>query len=135
MKKSKLDIFWNITSKWYFFPLLYLSLVVTLILSEPRNFEFMFFIMYLMPNGIFYFVNLLSGYQIENESMVFIFPLIYFLLIIISISIIQYYKFKRKIILKWLILSILLLILLTFSGCIATLITGSDFINFEISVP
>src|SRR3989338_1533800 len=133
MKKPKLDIFWNITSEWYFFPLFYLFLVVIFsiptIIQDPSFGETLWFVALLIPNGIFYFVNLLTGFELKNWQQVFIFPVIYFIILFILISIIQYFKFNRKIILKWLIILILLSIILSFAGCIIGMVTNSNYIS------
>lgn len=133
MKKSKLDKFWEITSKWYFFPALYLilSFLIFIYLRGYEDIEpikILLLTIYLVPNGVFYFIYLYTGNKISVIFGNFL-PLFYFTFVIVVTLIIQYFKLRKNRIIKWLILLILLLFILTFFGCAAG--QWQDAIYFE----
>ncbi len=102
------------------------------LIKDPSFAETLWLVALLLPNGIFYFVNLLTGFQLKNWQQVFIFPVIYFITLFILIIILQYFKLNRKIILKWLIILILLSIILSFAGCIVGLVTNSNYVSAKL---
>ena len=123
-------LFWKITSSWWFFLALYILLVLTLVIilnvnigdrtisNDFEQFGSMFLMtLYFMPNGLLFFLSYLEKF--DFEYLVFVFPAVFHLFWIISVIIMQILKYKRKTILRWLILTILILMILSFAGCTA----------------
>src|SRR3989338_3015994 len=124
MTKFKLNRFWNVTSKWYFFPALYIILTFLVFLylkgynDVKSPIEIFLYMIFLIPNGIIYFNYLLTGKKSTVIVGAFL-PYFYFALMALIIVIIQYFKIRKKIILKWIILVMFIVIFLTFFGCAA----------------
>lgn len=146
---EQLHWFWKLTTKWWFFPVFYVSLalVLTIIVlvvyanqskfSDIRNpFGLFALIIIFMPGGLVSMLNVFSNPNVllNSNSMVAVpFPglmsdnlriiltFIYHPLAILSV--ISIFKNRKKI-LKWLILTLLFTMLLSFSGCIVWLLSG-----------
>ncbi len=129
---SQLHWFWNLTTKWWFFPLFYLTLsflfaVLWRIISKsPMSLYIILYTLYFLPNGFVMLippVNLLLQYALGGlfggigDDFYVGFPLLALPLIILSILVIYYYKRKKNKILKWLIISLFLFLILSFLGC------------------
>lgn len=135
---SQLHWFWRITTRWYFFPLFYFFLVfiLTIILGiVSKNFISNFLLAtFFMSDGLLYFVSIIFGikemYSGFADTFSTYFPIFFNVGMIISIIVIVYYKLKRNITLKWLIIALILLILISFSGCVInTFINQVDFVE------
>ena len=143
--------FWNLTTKWWFFPVFYVSLAViyttlALLLSElgfgshyigitsPSIIKVLVFFLYVLiflPHGFFYFVYLLSGGRSGNAAGFWPAWTIFFHLVFLYLMVIvPYWKYKKNIILKWLIISLILFLVLSFAGCSLGVITKSKFMQF-----
>ena len=83
---------------------------------------------YLIPNGVFYFTYLFTGNKISVIFGNFL-PIFYFTFVILVILIIHYFKLRKSRIVRWLILLVFLLFILTFFGCAAG--QWQDTIYFE----
>ena len=105
-KRKFSDWFWDITTRWYFFPVFYVLLA--LILSKESDGGILYSL-FLMPVGISYFIHLTPW----NKNL----PLFYYVIPIFSVIAIQYYRIKKKKVIKWLIITLLLYLLLNFYGC------------------
>lgn len=119
--KKELHKFWDLTSRRWFFMFFYLLLA--LILSVYANIKyrapapaFLGFIL-LMPVGLIYLLGLFDNTEVSS----FIFVCIFYLLTVFSINYIHYLKAKKGIILKWLIITLILLMMASFAGCVAYL--------------
>ena len=118
--------FWEVTAKWYFFPIFYVLLVLLLIFiklkgnlfGEGAIFGYFIPVVVSMPSGLLYFIYFppLSKYITEAIQLPLIFS--FHAVSVISIILIQYFKIRRNKILKWLIITLLVLILLAFFGCV-----------------
>lgn len=125
MKKGtyKLHWFWEIATKWYFFPVFYtvlgflMYMLNQFYLDKYNKLNLFLLTLFFIPNGLFYFTFLLSGNK-EVETTWLFFPYFYFSFVIISIIIIQYWKLKKNLVLRWLIIILILIILLSFTGCV-----------------
>ena len=128
---SQLHWFWKYTTKWWFFPVYYVVLVFLLsflyMLDKKEILALLGFayILISMPIGLLYLANIPKEgtYQVLSEwdgSYIFI------LLFIVLFSIITYYKYKKETILKWLIITLFLLITLSFVGCAGIILSGSS---------
>ncbi|MEK6984597.1 MAG: hypothetical protein AABX33_08535 [Nanoarchaeota archaeon] len=130
IENSELHWFWELTTKGWFFPVFYVSLVLFLSLvhayidKEWSLFVFLQFL-YLMPSGLGVLLNLLNINFKEDTyfKVLYVWPLIFHLITLISIIAIVYFKQKKSIIIKWLIITLLLLMILSFVGCVG-LMTG-----------
>lgn len=131
-----LDFFWKITSKWYFFPLFYILLVLIFsIIVTSREGSYSdwdevggIFLMglYFLPSGLFFFIPELERFG--EEGLYLIFPAVFHLFWIISVIVMQILKYKRNRILKWLVITLFILMVLSFAGCTAMVIgEGSSF--------
>jgi len=123
--KEELHWFWKITSKWYFFPIFYvfLAFIVAFISAiKDKNlsqiWEFSLYSLVWMPNGLNYYPQY---FDIKLEYNGSIFSLIFFGVSLSIIIIIQFFKIKYKKILKPFIIVLLILFILAFSGCVASL--------------
>ena len=119
-KRKFSDWFWDITTRWYFFPVFYvmLALILTFSLTLKGRVKFSEFfrllgwLLALMPLGISLVFPILSKKKFEyiTSVLLYAFPLF-------SVAVIQYYKIKKKKIIKWLIMTLVLYLLLCFYGC------------------
>lgn len=137
---SELYWFWRLTTKWYFFPAYYLILAFLFIVTIYQKrllelsitsilFEFLLAIVY-MPYGLIYLIGIpkyglnyrILSYGSAKENMIVIFNwILYFIIIALFIYLsilIYYYKRKKNIVLKWLIIALFLLVTLSFLGCV-----------------
>jgi len=124
--------FWRIATKWYFFPLFYTILVLLLTVipfsiksrSLSVHMEIFLETLAFMPAGLLVLLEF-AGIDIDHlgidfirtENLVFILPIFFFVFAIASIISIQYFKNRKGKILKWLIITLLLVMLLSFLGC------------------
>ena len=129
---SELHWFWKLTTKWYFFPLFYvsLSLIFTIIyFTTKESVRSLFFLSYIipwalvfmlfMPAGLMYLIFNVLGkfYNIElTQGISAVYIIIFWLLVPISIFKIYTYKSKRNEVLKWLIITLIVVMLLSFIG-------------------
>ena len=134
---SQLHWFWRLTTKWWFFPLLYILLnLATLTLAGNlgslfKNFSFYKIFTLIMMGSGFYLVifpiilpiiNPITAttspvYSITNPFVLyttFYYYLLYFILFIFPIIIIQYYKHYKNRTLKWLVIILLSLTFVDF---------------------
>src|SRR3989344_8507999 len=89
------DWFWKITSKWYFFPLFYILLVLIFsaiaasVEGDDWNEIGSFFLLglYFLPSGIFFFIPELT--RLGEEGLYIIFPSVFHLFWIISVITMQ----------------------------------------------
>ena len=127
---SQLHWFWKLTTKWYFIPLFY-TLIVTLqtmiyfvnkegidVLLHPvylvtNTIVFMLFV----PAGLIHLIFTVQGIDYKvMQSISAVFLIIFWLLFSISISKIHIYKSKHSKVLKWLIITLIIVMLLSFIG-------------------
>ena len=121
LDNSKLNWFWNITTRGLFFVIFYLLLSLILLIyasakygaPAPALLEFIV----LMPVGLLYLLGLFN----ESEVQSFIFVCVFYIFMVSSIIYLNYVKYKKGIILKWLIITLILLMIGSFAGCIAYL--------------
>ena len=116
--------FWNLTTKWWFFPIFYLFLVllVTVIWkvkgTERTFLSTLALLLIYMPSGLLVFLDKLR--VLTGDSLTItagFFPYFFHPVAIASLIVIQYYKYKKNKILKWLVLTLLFLLVLAFVGC------------------
>ncbi|MBI2651903.1 hypothetical protein HYX00_00425 [Candidatus Woesearchaeota archaeon] len=127
--------FWKTATKWYFFPLLYLSLAVILAIGNGGISELwnpiglvgttLYMIAFLIPGGIAIILRILGFSTTElvpfdrlpNAASIY---LLLYALPIVSYIVIIYYAIKKNIQLKWLIIFLLLFLIVPFMGCVAS---------------
>ncbi|MBI2654905.1 hypothetical protein HYX06_00580 [Candidatus Woesearchaeota archaeon] len=136
-KQEEANWFWKLTTKWWFFLVLYLfmsflSLIVITIYgvydkSDPLKIVGMFVVtlLFLMPLGFVYLLEIPLNLGLFL-GLISIF--IYHALIIGSIIAVPYFKHKENRILKWLIIFLFLVIVISFFGVIIGHLT-----NFKYS--
>ena len=139
--------FWELTREWYFFPISYLLLSIIFALiwisimkSTQQFLTILLYALYFMPNGfILLLPNQLNGviqnslswlFRGTGEEFLLGFPLVMHPLLIISIILISFFKYKRNKVLKWLIITLLLFMILSFVGCVTNI---EKIINIKIS--
>ena len=125
-KQEEANWFWELTTKWWFFPVFYVLIIFILYLiviitrtKVPTLFWESFIVPFYglfitMPFGLVYFV---WGSKIMKYIVNYIFVFFFYLLFITSIITICYYKAKKNKILKWLIITWIILLVLSFVGC------------------
>ena len=123
MRKVKKNTFWKIILAWYFFPLIYVVLIFLIFIylegyKDVNPLKIFFLMLYLVPNGLVYFYYQTTG---EKPSVIFgnLVPMVYFAIMLIGLIGIQYFKTRKISIARWLTISILIILLLTFFGCAA----------------
>ena len=122
------DWLWKTALKWYFFPLLYifLAVVFSFIASIAESggyynsdFEELggIFLMtlYFLPNGLFFFVQELQKFG--EEGLYIIFPAVFHVFWIVMAVILQYFKYRKNKTLRWIIITLTILMVLSFAGC------------------
>lgn len=128
---QELNWFWKITTKWYFFPLFYLLLCVAfniiydVLHKSAEPFKIILLALYLLPNGFIlilpeslsFFLRSSLSKLFGGEELSFGFPIIAHVLMIASISFIIFFSYKRKRILKYLIIALLSFMIISFVGC------------------
>ena len=118
---SKLHWFWDLTTKKWFFLVLYFSLTLLLLIYANVKYRapapaLLGFIVS-MPIGLLYLFGLFN----KSELQSFIFVCVFYIFMVSSIIYLNYIKYKKGIILKWLIIILILLMILSFAGCVAYL--------------
>jgi len=137
---SQLHWFWKLTTKWWFFPVFYvvlafLATIQLLSINGKGTFSqfidasahIFFLILVFMPTGLqfylskFYYKYYLAYYisPVPSARQMELIMFTFDGFIIISIIMIQYFKLKKNITLKWLIITLIVLLLLAFFGCVA----------------
>ena len=134
---SKVNKFWTIAAKWNFLPLIYLLFAIILAVvfyfqDSARNKVEVTFLSFLSGVAIYYILNLIfmpAGLGVVFSLIfpkllnaegkfttyaLFLFPIG----LIASVISIQYFKYEKNKILKWLIIMWIVLILLSFGGCV-----------------
>ena len=130
--------FWRIAIKWWFLPSFhgFLALVFSIamtffsIVVSQGNLSFILgfpAIYFLMPGGLFYFAYLFTHYN-KVADYVPILSFLFHILMIVSIFVIRYYYRNKNLILKWLIITIMLISLLSFMGCSLGVFTKTPYI-------
>ena len=130
---QELNWFWKITTKWYFFPLFYLLLCVAfniiydVLHKSAEPFQIILLTLYFLPNGVILLLpeslnsflqsSLSKLFRGTGEEFFFGFPIIAHVLMIASISFIIFFSYKRKRILKYLIIALLSFMIISFVGC------------------
>lgn len=128
---SQLHWFWRITTKWWFFPAFYvLAIVVLAIYFNPTIFLSPFYflsgsilVFFTLPLGLFYYqrgldIMLSSNYPSLNLKylILIILILISYISIFIPMILIPYYKLKKNMVLRGLIIVTILLVISSFYG-------------------
>lgn len=116
---SQLHWFWRVTTKLYFFPLFYITLALLLsildgLMRKEVSLGTFFYALAMMPQGLLLLVGILHFVQ-DSPLPIY---LVFHPLLLASIIVINYYKTRKKVVLKWLIITWLLLIILSFAGCL-----------------
>ncbi len=130
INNAGINWFWKITAKTYFFPAYYtlLAFLIAVIMvltgtdigiSDGLLGSFLGAVL-LMWVGIIYFFPLPIKSVFDSNFYAFILPIIFVLGIILN-----YYRTKKNIILKWLVITLFLLITLSFAGCAAMIFEGA----------
>jgi len=120
---DELHWFWRLTTKWWFLPAFYifLALLVPLFVNEGTSADVWsayFISIMIMPVGILWFFSFLINEKILYDYIQIPFLIISHIFQISSIILIQLYKSKFNKVLKWLIILLLFLIILSFIGCV-----------------
>ena len=127
---SKPHRFWEFTSKWYFFPLFYLTLAILFIIIskligrylDVKDFvgiiSLFLTVLYIMPSGLLFFLVLIGIKDRYLTVPALYFPILFHVFTVASIVVISYFKYKKHRILKWIIITLFLLFILSFIGCI-----------------
>ena len=98
--------FWEITSKWYFFPLLLLFFVVIYSIIMSRSIFSILMALIIIPLG-YMFLTPEAGLD-----SILLYIIIFYFLFFLAVGIISYYKLKKQKILKWLIISLFVYLLI-----------------------
>lgn len=120
--ESQLDRFWDITSRWYFFPLLFILLGIFFVLitgGKPIAIIGVFMLLPFLPLGLLTIVGVEIGKSADMVAVVFWGFVLYSMVKIIRDRI------KKNIIHKKLIVILLLLIILAFAGCVGGANSGA----------
>ena len=128
----QLHWFWKLTTKRYFFPVFYFSLLalqtivyffnkegISVLLHPIYIFGNMIIFMFFAPAGLLYLTFILQGKDYNlgvMQSITAVFLIIFWLLIPISISKIYIYKSRHNKVLKWFILTLIIVMLISFVG-------------------
>lgn len=127
IKINQIKKFWDVTSRWYFFPILYLILVIIVslywVLSGLDYIENIFsdtiFIFIFLPAiGLLYSLSIFKVDLDPLQAGVSI-SIIFFIFLMASIIHIRNQKINYNGILKWLIIILFLIIILVFVGAAA----------------
>lgn len=133
------SFFWRISSKWYFFPAFYALLVLlfVFVLSGEQSYrngsfldleefgETFLLAIYFLPNGLL--LILPEAKRMIGEELFFVFPAIFHAFWIISTIVIQIFKYKKKKILRWLVIAVFVAMIISFLGCTQYVVTSKDF--------
>jgi hypothetical protein len=126
--------YWRLGAQWWFFPALYLILcgyiafgILQITYTDTSWFrgslQLIPFIAFFMPTGLLFPVlNIIA--QSPWGILIYLLPAVVHLLILSGIIVIQVYKYRRKKILRWLVIALLIVIMLSFAGCVGGLTTG-----------
>lgn len=132
------SFFWRISSKWYFLPIFYAMLVLLFVLvvsgaefyrkgsfSDLEEFAEIFLLStYFLPNGLLLIIP--EAKKIIEEELFLVFPAIFHAFWIVSTIVIQIFKYKRKKILRWLVITVFVAMIISFVGCTQFIITQKD---------
>lgn len=149
---EQLHWFWKLTTKWWFFPLLYVSLalIFSFIYSAQNYIEERLNILsyllgvlqifpltlILMPFGIFYFIYILTGYKLSDLGWLRrLYIVLYFGTIAVFLFNLVVYKYEGEYSMgvkhRWMIITLLLVLILSFAGCVVGTITGTDYTGWH----
>ena len=112
MDNSQLNWLWKLTTKWYFFPLLVFILVLLYSIFALKSINFESLLISLIIPSSLYGAILLPETGAGDAFLIF--PIIFYLSVILISSIILFYKLKKRITLKWLIVILLLFVSIPF---------------------
>ena len=107
---SKLNWFWDITSRGLFFVIFYLLLSLILLIYVSAEYRapapaLLGYILF-MPIGLLYLFGLFNNTDTWSFHFVYVFDIF----LILSVIAISYFRFKKNIILRWLIIALIILI-------------------------
>ena len=118
---------WKITTKWWFFPVFYLFLALLgaviwkLKGGEKEFLNYFIVLLIFMPAGLALFLGPIlekvSLGMFQSGEVLISLPYFFHPLAFISYIVILYYKYKKHRIIKWLVLALLILLVLSFIGC------------------
>ena len=113
--KVRFDWFWDITTRWYFFPILYvlLALILSVLLAPEYNNPYVTILISVLVLPSFSLYS--TTFRNFGGTNVILFLYIF---IILSAVTIQYYKVKKKKVIKWLVMLLLVFFLMTALGMI-----------------
>ena len=117
--ETKPNWFWDITARGWFFVIFYLLLSLILLIYASAKYRapapaLLGYILF-MPIGLIYLFGLFNN----TDTLSFHFVYIFHALMVLSVILISYFRFRKNIILKWLIIILILLMILSFVGCMA----------------
>ena len=132
---SQLHWFWKLTTKWWFFPVFYISLSlvaflisVILVLTIESTFDMddALLILITMPAGVIILLENIPAVSLGWSVFVVmqIFIVLFYIYFICCFATILYYRYKKNTILKKNIVILLLVIILSFLGTLL-LIAGN----------
>ena len=122
--QEDLHWFWRLTTQRWFFSGFYLALVLFLTIiwkieGAKRDFFGVFLeLLYFMPSGLLFILGRDGVIVSPSAQAAIVFPLLFHPAAIISVTIISHFKNKKNKILKWLILTLLFLLISAFAGCV-----------------
>ncbi len=122
MNESELHWFWNLTSKWWFFPVFYVTITFLTYLNvyDKNDYELWVFLLFLLllPAGLIFYIDTILQFFNLSDIVYWELPmlsaLIFHIFLIISIFFIFYFRSRKNKILKILIITLIILILLSF---------------------
>ena len=142
--EKELHWFWKLTTKWWFFPAFYVFLAFLLAIFESD--VYLEIQLYGLPDGMLYtFGNFIGSLLTMSTGLLFWFQKIipqdnwllrlylalFFIPLVIACTLaIYFFKHKKNKILKWLIVTSILLMVLSFLGLILAKITNFRFGGF-----
>ncbi len=148
--KFSIETFWKLSVKWWFFPLIYiiLSEIALLYIINPmsnRNVmpateiklitNLMFAAPLYMGLGLQFIIDKMMYTQqnsVLNRGIGVVFSVAIPIFILISSIVLQKTYKSKGVILRWLVIILIVLIILTFGGCVAGISTDYQFISMTI---
>ena len=119
----QLHWFWRLTTKWWFFPLFYITLALILAVAVGNPLAILMIVIF-MPLGLLVWPSIILGGS-KGGSALGIMELIFVCLImIIPYLLIVYAKYRLNKVLKWLIIILMLMMALSFLGWFWLLYSG-----------
>ena len=130
---TQLHWFWKLTTKWWFFPVFYLSLnllvfllAITMFSITSADFEYVLFYILMMPSGLSHLFLTFWKYLFQKSELEWYFFLINIIVTFVffipffisSIIRIPYYRYKKNQILRKNIITLFLLISISFLGLV-----------------